>query len=160
LSSLLFAAGTGVSLLNFVLTRRGPKNAPANPWHADSLEWSTTSPPPHYNFARIPVVASRHPLWDQHPIPEAESGPDEDTRSLGMAGAVARETPITSGVDTRPEGTLRIPTETYVPLACAFAIVMVFVGLLVAASVIAILAIVGIAVAVLWWTWQTEEDLK
>jgi cytochrome c oxidase subunit I len=33
----------------------GPK-APANPWHANTLEWTTTSPPAHYNYERIPVV--------------------------------------------------------------------------------------------------------
>jgi cytochrome c oxidase subunit 1 len=33
----------------------GPK-APNNPWHANTLEWSTTSPPAHYNFERIPTV--------------------------------------------------------------------------------------------------------
>ena len=39
-----------------------------DPWDAWTLEWSTTSPPPAYNFATIPVVASRRPLWDQkHP---------------------------------------------------------------------------------------------
>ncbi len=39
----------------------GPK-APINPWHANTLEWSTTSPPPHYNFARIPTVY--HPPYE------------------------------------------------------------------------------------------------
>jgi cytochrome c oxidase subunit 1 len=39
-----------------------------DPWDAWSLEWSTTSPPPDYNFATIPVVESRRPLWDlKHP---------------------------------------------------------------------------------------------
>ena len=40
--------------------------APAgdNPWDAPTLEWATTSPPPPYNFAVIPSVASRHPLWE------------------------------------------------------------------------------------------------
>ncbi len=33
----------------------GPK-ATDNPWHSNSLEWSTTSPPAHYNFATIPTV--------------------------------------------------------------------------------------------------------
>jgi heme/copper-type cytochrome/quinol oxidase subunit 1 len=36
----------------------------ANPWGAASLEWATSSPPPVYNFAHIPVVESRTPLWD------------------------------------------------------------------------------------------------
>ena len=36
-----------------------------NPWDASSLEWAAASPPPPYNFAHIPVVESRTPLWDQ-----------------------------------------------------------------------------------------------
>ena len=28
------------------------------------LEWATSSPPPPYNFAHIPVVESSTPLWD------------------------------------------------------------------------------------------------
>jgi cytochrome c oxidase subunit 1 len=35
-----------------------------DPWDAWTLEWSTSSPPPEYNFANIPVVGSRRPLWD------------------------------------------------------------------------------------------------
>ncbi len=44
------------------------KAAGNDPWDAWTLEWSTTSPPPEYNFATIPVVHSRRPLWDlKHP---------------------------------------------------------------------------------------------
>ena len=39
-----------------------------DPWDAWTLEWTTASPPPVYNFATIPVVKSRRPLWDlKHP---------------------------------------------------------------------------------------------
>lgn len=39
-----------------------------DPWDAWTLEWATQSPPPAYNFAVDPVVASRRPLWDlKHP---------------------------------------------------------------------------------------------
>ncbi len=39
-----------------------------DPWDAWTLEWSTPSPPPAYNFATDPVVRSRRPLWDlKHP---------------------------------------------------------------------------------------------
>src|SRR6202158_5585851 len=53
---------------NLVLSYfRGPK-AGNDPWDAWTLEWSVGSPPPAYNFASIPVVASRRPLWDlKHP---------------------------------------------------------------------------------------------
>ena len=42
--------------------------AGSDPWDAWTLEWSTASPPPVYNFATIPTVKSRRPLWDlKHP---------------------------------------------------------------------------------------------
>jgi cytochrome c oxidase subunit 1 len=42
--------------------------ASSDPWDAWTLEWSTTSPPPEYDFATLPVVKSRRPLWDlKHP---------------------------------------------------------------------------------------------
>jgi cytochrome c oxidase subunit 1 len=44
------------------------KLAGNDPWDAWTLEWSTSSPPVEYNFATIPVVKSRRPLWDiKHP---------------------------------------------------------------------------------------------
>ena len=66
------AAIQGVAILIFVfnLVRAaltGPK-AGNDPWDAWTLEWSTTSPPPEYNFATLPEVRSRRPLWDlKHP---------------------------------------------------------------------------------------------
>ena len=44
------------------------KKAGDDPWDAWTLEWSTTSPPPPYNFEVLPEVRSRRPLWDlKHP---------------------------------------------------------------------------------------------
>ena len=45
----------------------GPRAAD-NPWHANTLEWQTTSPPPYYNFARIPTVY--HAAYE-YSIPDA-----------------------------------------------------------------------------------------
>jgi cytochrome c oxidase subunit 1 len=62
----------GVAILVFVANLiysyfKGPK-AGNDPWDAWTLEWSVSSPPPAYNFASIPVVESRRPLWDlKHP---------------------------------------------------------------------------------------------
>jgi cytochrome c oxidase subunit 1 len=62
------AISTLVFIWNLVSSLfKGPL-AGNDPWDAWTLEWSTFSPPPEYNFARTPVVRSRRPLWDiKHP---------------------------------------------------------------------------------------------
>ena len=61
-------AGILCWVVNFLWSYFKGKAAGNDPWDAWTLEWSTTSPPPDYNFATIPVVHSRRPLWDvKHP---------------------------------------------------------------------------------------------
>jgi cytochrome c oxidase subunit I+III len=160
IGSAVFGLGTGISLWNWVWSWRHGRPAEADPWQADTLEWATSSPPPHYNFAAIPLVESRHPLWDQKPLRYAVSGAEEETGGVGPRGAVERRTPVTSGLDTRPEGNLEIPHETYVPLVIAVGLTAFFVALMVNAYLAAGAGIALAVVGVLWWTWRTEEDLK
>jgi cytochrome c oxidase subunit 1 len=43
-----------------------------NPWDGHTLEWYTTSPPPHHNFYRLPQIRSERPTWDaNHPDAKA-----------------------------------------------------------------------------------------
>src|SRR3954467_3192766 len=63
------AFGVASAVLLFVINGvvslyRGAIALP-NAWDAASLEWATSSPPPPYNFAHMPVVESRTPLWDE-----------------------------------------------------------------------------------------------
>jgi cytochrome c oxidase subunit I len=61
-------AGILCWVVNFLWSYFKGKPAGNDPWDAWTLEWSTTSPPPEYNFPSIPVVRSRRPLWDlKHP---------------------------------------------------------------------------------------------
>jgi cytochrome c oxidase subunit I len=62
------AVGILVFVVNLIRSYWKGAQAGKDPWDAWTLEWSVSSPPPAYNFASIPDVASRRPLWDlKHP---------------------------------------------------------------------------------------------
>ncbi|MFO7893808.1 MAG: cytochrome c oxidase subunit I [Longimicrobiales bacterium] len=94
LSALLMAFGTLAFAWNLVRSWRKGEKAGPNPWKAATLEWATTSPPPEFNFATLPEVRSRNPLWD-HP---------ED---------------FDEAVYTEPEGGVHMPDPSFWPLITA-----------------------------------------
>jgi cytochrome c oxidase subunit I len=62
------ALGVLIFAANLLWSALKGRVAGSDPWDAWTLEWSTNSPPPDYNFAVIPTVKSRRPLWDlKHP---------------------------------------------------------------------------------------------
>jgi cytochrome c oxidase subunit 1 len=62
------AISTLILVYNLVHSYFRGRRAGNDPWDAWTLEWYTQSPPPAFNFAVDPVVASRRPLWDlKHP---------------------------------------------------------------------------------------------
>jgi cytochrome c oxidase subunit 1 len=76
MGALVIAAGMIVFLVNVVRTLRGPRNAPADPWLANTLEWATTSPPPPHNFDRLPEVRSPRPVYDARVAAAQQGGGD------------------------------------------------------------------------------------
>jgi cytochrome c oxidase subunit I len=57
-----------IFVVNMIWSYFRGRPAGNDPWDAWTLEWATPSPPPVYNFAAIPEVLSRRPLWDaKHP---------------------------------------------------------------------------------------------
>ncbi len=63
---MIILLGIGFQLLQLVLAFKDRKKNPdttGNPWHGGTLEWTTTSPPPFYNFAVVPTIDDRNPIW-------------------------------------------------------------------------------------------------
>ncbi len=68
IGALIQVPSYAIFVYNLIVSLRNGKPAGDDPWDAWTLEWTTTSPPPSYNFEEIPVVHSRRPLWDlKHP---------------------------------------------------------------------------------------------
>jgi cytochrome c oxidase subunit I+III len=156
----VFGLGVLLTFINIAWNWRRGEPAPADPWGGDTLEWSVASPTPEWNFASIPVVDDMSPLWVEGGPAVATGGDDEATRSLGVEGARARTTPITRGLAARPAGTMPIPAPTWLPFGVAAGIFVVAFGALYrAVPVLVAGAAVGI-VALVWWLWRTEEDLR
>lgn len=86
----ILIAGMIVFAYNALKSRKSGEIAGDDPWDARTLEWTIPSPPPHYNFAEIPHVQSREPLWDQkypdggHPPHAVPAGAAEEGHDIHM----------------------------------------------------------------------------
>jgi cytochrome c oxidase subunit 1 len=103
----LFLAFT-VFIVNIIKTTRSGVKAPADPWNGATLEWSIPSPPPEWNFEKIPVVHSRDPLWE---LKRERGGP------------------LPEPVASNGEG-IHLPNPSYWPLVAAVGVLGLFVGLM------------------------------
>jgi cytochrome c oxidase subunit 1 len=130
IGAFLLVIATAIFIANFFYSRKRGWVAPDNPWDAPTLEWSIPSPPPEYNFAEIPIVDSRYPLWDvTHPeltaeIPHTHAGWEERERA-----ASATPVHIETGHRTARELGIVLPNPTIKPLFVALGIVVMFSGL-------------------------------
>jgi len=115
IGAFIFGAGILLFILNACISLRNGAPAGDNPWDGSSLEWSVPSPPPPYNFAVIPIVASRYPLWED----AMDEGPERSSIYTGMLLDKGRETIGTSPLDAEPDVILRMPGDTLLPLLLA-----------------------------------------
>ncbi len=72
----MIAASMLPFLWNVFISLRNGKIAGDDPWEGNTLEWATSSPPPPYNFDRLPEIRSERPLFDaRHGLVDAHATP-------------------------------------------------------------------------------------
>jgi cytochrome c oxidase subunit I len=140
-----------VLLVNALRSAARGEIAADNPWDAGTLEWATASPPPPYNFSRIPFVTHREPLWDNRGSLPVVTGLAIDMRQL-LSGTVT---------EAQPQLRESSPTPTIWPLLAAVTVGGTFLG-----SIFTPWAVVWgafpITVALIGWFWPSDEpeDVK
>jgi cytochrome c oxidase subunit I+III len=149
IGAFVFAFGILLFFINVIISRRNGAIAGSNPWDAPTLEWLTPSPPPSFNFAVIPIVRSRHPLWEKR-LDEVEGQSDAD---IGLVLDHGKENIATSALDGEPDAIVKMPEDSILPLLFALALTGIFAGLALGLwwlSGIAVAASTGALIAWLW----------
>lgn len=62
----IISLGVGFQILQHIVSiknRDKLRDTTGDPWDGRTLEWSTASPPPYYNFAHTPEVHTRDAFW-------------------------------------------------------------------------------------------------
>lgn len=153
LGSFLFAIGILIFLANVVFSLKRGVPAGPNPWDAATLEWTTSSPPPAYNFAVIPTVASRHPLWEDR---LGENG-GRSSIAEGYLLMQGRETIGTSPIDARPVAILKMPHDSPTPFFVGLFVALLFVGLLLHWWPFSVVMALSGTVALTVWMWPRKR---
>jgi len=156
IGSFLFAIGVVLFFVNVARSWRSGAPAGANPWDAATLEWSLPSPPPPYNFAVIPTIASRHPLWEDR----LDGNSPRSALHRGMTLDTAREALAVTTLDAQPERIVEMPEDSWAPLALATGLALLFTGLLLKSWPAAAGGGLVSLAALVFWLWPRRQLLE
>jgi cytochrome c oxidase subunit 1 len=114
IGAIVMAISTWIFIANVVHSVYRGKVAGNDPWDAHTLEWTTTSPPPVYNFATIPVVSSRRPFWDFKHF--ADKNPGMQVVDSAKSG--------------EPQPVIHLPAGSYNPIIISYGLMVACYGLI------------------------------
>jgi len=117
IGTLVLVIGTTFLLINLIKSWRHGERASSNPWGAATVEWAIPSPPPDYNFAELPQIKSRYPLWnmkENEPLVHETTYAEEKDRRIPTAKELG----------------IVMPNPSIWPLITATGMLVMFCGLL------------------------------
>lgn len=132
----IMGLGVFVFFMNFLLSLKRAQTADSNPWEADGLEWTLSSPPPIYGFLSPPGM------------PSLEGAPSK-----------WRATVITSAMEGKPQAIQWLPGPGHIPMLTALSTLLFFMGLLTKLYLVSIVALIFTVGFISRWNWSSEDEL-
>ncbi len=146
--------GLGAFIANVAYSKfRGPP-AGDNPWGAATLEWATTSPPAEHGWSVLPIVHSRHPLWDQEDLHSGEPEIERFVHGISEWPLRWRAAVIVRTADAEPQEVFRVAGPSLWPLVTGVGVVIIFAAELLKLRWGALAGVLVIAGGAIGWNWQ------
>jgi cytochrome c oxidase subunit I+III len=156
---LIVIAGIAVFIWNVARSYRRGDEAGNNPWGAATLEWAVPSPPAEHGWSILPIVRSRHPLWDQDELHRGEERLERFVHGLSQWPLRWRAAVIVGTADARPQEVFRVANPSIWPLVAGCGLVFIFAaeltklrwGIAVGAAIV--------TAAVIAWNWPQDAPM-
>jgi cytochrome c oxidase subunit I+III len=145
--AVLLGLGVLAFVVNVAWSLRHGAIAGDDPWGAPGLEWTTSSPPPHYGFLRLPTVVSREPRRG-----------DGRAEVVGIS-TETREVLVTRTLDAQPAHRCQLPTHSPWPAVLALATAVTFIVGIFTPWSLPMGAAVGV-IALFGWFWPTHKEKR
>lgn len=147
------ALGTLVFIINLLVSLRSGERASNDPWDGRTLEWSIPSPPPIYNFERIPTVHGRDAFWeekygrlDEHGLPAQAGGSEHRTSSQGEG--------------EHGSHSIHMPSPSYFPIVTALGLTLLMAGM-VSHIIVSGLGLLTMLIGIYGWCFEpTSEEVQ
>jgi cytochrome c oxidase subunit 1 len=143
----VLASSVWLFIMNAFLSMRRGEIAGNDPWDGATLEWAIPSPPPVYNFAKVPTITARDAFW-------VEKRANEAAQRLGL--------PVRKPTLISPDPVLQkvhMPNTSFWPLVAAAGVSLIFGGFLTpfligAVPTLTIIGIVVLIIGISAWSYE------
>ena len=155
IGAFIIAAGVAVFMYNWWRSRRHGDDSGLDPWDARTVEWTTPSPTPEYNFAVSPVISKLDHFW------HLKYDQDDEGRAVRKEDADQVVAEL-QHVGLNPPEPIHLPNPSYFPLIMAAGFPLMFYGIIYhttawGKALIAIGAVISLA-AVIGWAIEPVEE--